>query len=81
MNLAAQINLENLPGMWEPVRNIYMTLVFKFKIQMNDSNPLDKTVVINPKNVELSEMKIMNGSEEMAMEQMMIQSMVNIQFE
>ena len=72
MNLAAQINLENLPGMWEPVRNIYMTLVFKFKIQMSDKNPLDKTVVINPKNIELSEMKIMNGAEEMAMEQMMI---------
>lgn len=68
MNLAAQINLENLPGMWEPVRNIYMTLVMKFKLQMNDKNPLDKTVVIVPKNIELSEMKIINGSEEMAME-------------
>lgn len=72
LNLAAQINMESMPNMWEPVRNIYMTLVFKFKISMNDKNPLDKTVVINPKNVELSEMKIMNGAEEMAMEQMMI---------
>lgn len=72
LNVAAQINMENLPGMWEPVRNIYMTLVFKFKISMNDKNPLDKTVVINPKNLELSEMKIMNGEEEMSMEQMMI---------
>ena len=37
--------------------------------------------MINPKNIELSEMKIMNDKEEMSMEQMMIQSMVNIQFE
>jgi hypothetical protein len=71
-NLAAQINMESLPGMWEPVRNIYLTLVLKFKISMNDKNPLDKTVVISPKNLELSEMKIMNGAEEMSMEQMMI---------
>lgn len=68
LNLAAQINMESLPGMWEPVRNIYLTLVFKFKISMNSKNPLDKTVVINPKNLELSEMKIMKGEEEMSME-------------
>ena len=37
--------------------------------------------MINPKNIELSEMKILNAQEEMSMEQMMIQSMVNIQFE
>ena len=81
LNVAAQINLEKLPKQWEPVRNIYLTLVFKFKLSMNEKDPSDKLLMINPKNIELSEMKIMNDKEEMSMEQMMIQSMVNIQFE
>jgi hypothetical protein len=81
LNVAAQINLETLPKQWEPVRNIYLTLVFKFKLSINDKDPNDKLLMINPKNIELSEMKIMNDKEEMSMEQMMIQSMVNIQFE
>jgi hypothetical protein len=34
-----------------------------------------------PKNVEISQLKVMKGEEEMSMEQMMIQSMANIQFE
>jgi len=32
LNIGVQINLQRLPGMWEPVRNIYMTLIFKFKV-------------------------------------------------
>lgn len=72
LNIAAQINLETMPNMWEPVRNIYLTLVFKFKLSINDKDPLDKLLLINPKNIELSEMKIMSGKEEMSMEQMMI---------
>jgi len=31
--------------------------------------------------VEISQLKVLKGEEEMSMEQMMIQSMVNIQFE
>jgi len=81
LNLAAQINLETLPRQWEPVRNIYMSLVFKMKLFMDKKNPKDKLLMMQPKNIELSEMKIMNDKEEMSMEQMMIQSMVNIQFE
>lgn len=72
LNVAAQINLETLPKQWEPVRNIYLTLVFKFKLSINDKDPSDKLLMINPKNIELSEMKIMNDKEEMSMEQMMI---------
>jgi len=72
LNVAAQINLETLPKQWEPVRNIYLTLVFKFKLNINDKDPKDKLLMINPKNIELSEMKIMNDKEEMSMEQMMI---------
>ena len=72
LNVAAQINLETLPKQWEPVRNIYLTFVFKFTLSVNDKDPSDKLLMINPKNIELSEMKIMNDKEEMSMEQMMI---------
>ncbi len=37
--------------------------------------------VFHPKVLELAELKIVNGAEEMTTEQMMIQSMANIQFE
>jgi len=72
LNVAAQINLQTEPAQWDPVRNIYLSLVFKFKLSINDKDPNDKLIVINPKNIELSEMKILNGQEEMSMEQMMI---------
>ena len=68
LNLAAQINLDNGEQDWQPVRNIYLTLVLKFKLSMNNNDPSDKLLMINPKNLELSEMKIMNGQEEMSME-------------
>lgn len=64
--------MEKMPGMWEPVRNAYVTLVFKMKIAMDDSDPLDKVINITPKNIELAELKILKGEEEMTMEQMMI---------
>ena len=81
LNIPAQINLQTLPGMWEPIRNLYITMIMKLKIQQNSENPDDKKWVITPKAVEMSQMKVMKGDEEMQMEQMMIQSMVNIQLE
>jgi hypothetical protein len=41
----------------------------------------DKRIIFTPKAIEMSNMKVLNGAEEMQMEQMMIQSMVNIQLE
>ena len=79
--MAATINVETLPDVWDAVRNLYVTLVFKMKVTQDDSNPFGKKFLILPKNIEISQLKVMKGDEEMSMEQMMIQSMVNIQFE
>jgi hypothetical protein len=81
VNMAAVINVETLPDVWDAVRNVYMTLVFKMKMTQDDSNPFSKKFIVLPKNVEISQLKVLKGEEEMSMEQMMIQSMVNIQFE
>ena len=81
VNMAATINVETLPDVWDAVRNLYVTVVFKMKITQDDSNPFSKKLVVLPKNVEISQLKVLKGEEEMSMEQMMIQSMVNIQFE
>ena len=81
VNMAAVINVETLPDVWDAVRNLYVTMVFKFKITQDDSNPFGKKFIVLPKNVEISQLKVLKGEEEMSMEQMMIQSMVNIQFE
>ena len=81
INLSAQINVESLPGVWDPVRNIYMTMVFKMKITTDDSNPFDKKFVFLPKNLEITQLKVLKDNEEMVTEQMLIQSMANIQFE
>lgn len=81
VNMAAVINVETLPDVWDAVRNLYVTLVFKLKMTQDDSNPFSKKFIVLPKNVEVSQLKVLKGEEEMSMEQMMIQSMVNIQFE
>jgi len=81
VNVAATINVEMLPEVWDSVRQVYVTLVFKYKQTTDDSNPFNKQFVFTPKNIEISQLKVMKGDEEMSMEQMMIQSMANIQFE
>jgi len=65
INIPAQINIETLPGMWEPIRNLYITMVAKFKVTVNTENPFDKKFVLTPKAVEMSQMKVMKGTEEM----------------
>lgn len=72
LNMMSQLNVEQLPGVWEPARHIYVTFVFKMKIQMTGDHPSNKKIIINPKNVEMTEIKVMKGEEEMAMEQMLI---------
>ena len=81
INLPIQINIETLPSMWEPARNMYMTFVLKMKLAKNDTNPFDKKFVFTPRNIEMSQMKVMKNGEVMEMEGMMIQSMVNIQMD
>lgn len=57
-----------------------MTTVAKLKISMDGADkPFDeKKIVFLPKNIEVTELKVMKDSEVMDMEQMMIQSMLNV---
>ena len=75
--MVALVNVETEPGRWESVRSIYITAVFKFKIVKDGSLQF----VFSPKNIEISELKVMNGDQEEPMEQMMIQSVANIQLD
>lgn len=68
VNIPMQINIETLPGMWEPIRNMYITLVAKWKIIQNSEDINDKKFVIIPRAIEMSQMKVMKGDEEMQME-------------
>jgi hypothetical protein len=81
LNVAATINVEREHGTWEAARDVYITVVVKFKVKSDESNPFNKQFIFTPKNIEISQLKVMKGDEEMSMEQMMIQSMANIQFD
>jgi len=64
ININAQVNVETLPDMWDPIRNIYMTLVAKFKISTDASNPFNKTFKFLPKTIEMSQIKVLKNGEE-----------------
>jgi len=82
LNVPLQINVETLPNMWEPVRNLYVTMVAKAKlVQKSDEDGSNKVLILNPRSIEMSQMIVKKGEEEVQMEQMMIQSMANIQLE
>jgi len=53
----------------------------KFKITTNTTSTGEKKFMFTPKAVEMTTMKVFASGEEQPMEQMMIQSMVNIQLE
>lgn len=66
------MNVETSEDNWEAVRNVYMTVVFKQKLTMDESNPFSKRILLMPKNIEITNIKVMKDQEEMTMEQMMI---------
>lgn len=78
INLVTNLNVETFPKKWEAVRNVYMTIVFKMKITQDSQSPFNKKISVTPKNIEIAQLKVLKGEEEMPMEQMMIQSMTNI---
>lgn len=55
-----------------------MTVVFKFKIAVDDTLPGSKKFSLTPKNLEITNLKVLNEGQEVEMEQMMIQSVVNL---
>lgn len=58
--------------MWDPIRNIYITFVAKFKISTDASNPFNKVFKFLPKTVEMSQIKVLKNGEEQASEGMMM---------
>jgi len=58
--------------MWDPIRNIYITFVAKFKVSSDNSNPFNKVFKFLPKTVEMSQIKVLKNGEEQASEAMMI---------
>lgn len=78
-NLPFQVNIETF-GNWEPIRNVYVTLVAKAKLTTN-STESGKVLNFSPKAVTITQLVIKKGEEEMSMEQMLIESMLNIQLD
>lgn len=78
VNFPMTILVEKPGKQWEEAREIYITVVFKFKITVNDVNPTTKKFSVTPKNLEVTNLKVLNENNEEEMEQMMIQSMINI---
>lgn len=80
-NIVINLTAETTPGRPENVRNMYLTLVFKMKMKQDDSNPFNKRFSLTPRSLEISQLKVMKGDEEMTTEQMMLQSLANLQME
>lgn len=81
LNLQMNLNVETTPKNWESARDIYITGVFKFKVGVNGTNAWNKKFTLTPKNMEITNMKVMKDGKEIEMEQMMIQSVINIQLD
>jgi len=81
LNASVQLNVETLPNKWEPARHIYATVQFKFKTKTDRTNPFNKKLIIVPKNIEITKIKVMKGDQVQDMEQMMLQSMTNVYLE
>lgn len=71
LNVAFQINVETMPGMWDAVRNIFMTLTFKMKVSETILDGL-KAYQVTPKSIELNQLKVMKDENVIEMEQMML---------
>lgn len=68
VNIVMNLNVETSTRNWESARDIYMTAVFKFKVAVNDTNPFTKKYSVTPKNIEITNLKVLKGEEEMQME-------------
>ena len=49
-----------------------MTVEIKFKLATKSTGPSSKRFAITPKNIEIANLKVMRGAEELEMEQMLI---------
>jgi hypothetical protein len=82
-NIHAQI-LVDMTGNkdWQNAREIFLGLTYKGKFVVKEDRPGEKKLLIVSKSAEVSNVKIFKeGDEEMVVEQMMITSFLNVQFE
>lgn len=69
INIAASINVDMDRGSWRPVRDLYITITFKLKTTTEiDEVSGEKSVVLLPKNIEISQLKVLKDNEEEQME-------------
>ena len=67
---------------WESVRELYISLTYKGKLMVKEKSRRNKSLVVVHKSAEVSNVKVIGpGDEEMVVEQMMITSAMNVQFE
>lgn len=64
LNIASQVIVEKKTGKWENSRKLVMTIGMKGKIFISDAEFDNKTLVVYPRGLELSTLKIFKGDEE-----------------
>lgn len=79
--MALELRVDTAVNAWVLAREIFVTVVLKFKIGVDRSSPYGKAFSVTPKSVEITNMKVMANDTEMEMEQMMVQSAANIHLE
>jgi len=80
LNVPLQINIQTFNS-WEPIRFMYATIVAKGKITTTEMST-GKVFNLQPKAITISQLAVKDGKgEEMELEQMLIQSMVNLQLD
>jgi len=60
LNVAFQMNVETLPGMWDPIRNVFLTMVAKLKVTTSEVDGV-KYINFLPKTVEMTQLKVIKG--------------------
>lgn len=68
LNIGAQMIVEKKKGTWEDSRKLIMTLGLKGKIFVADAEFDNRTLVVLPRGVELTNLKIFKGDEEQFLE-------------
>ena len=80
-NFSVTMLVENKGG-WQEARSIFISIMFKGKVIVEESDDGKRTMKLTPKMGEISDIKILNADDEQqVMEEMMIKSGFNLQME
>ena len=78
-NFSVTLLVDNKKGGWEEARSIYISMMFKGKVFVDEEDDGKRTMRLTPKMAEMSDLKILNSSnEQQTMEEMMLKSAFNI---